>query len=85
MGEKKIIKIECPVCGSIIWIDTEAGLMIKHEKIERKKAPSLEELLEKEKKKAEEFEKKFESVAELQKEKKKEIEEKFKKKLKEAE
>ncbi len=85
MEDKKIIKIECPVCGSIIWADAEAGIIVKHEKIERRKAHSLEELLEKEKKKAEEFEKKFESVAELQKEKKKEIEEKFKKKLKEVE
>lgn len=85
MAEKKIIKIECPVCGSLIWFDTEAGIIVKHEKVERKKAHSLEELLEKEKKKAEEFEKKFESVAELQKEKKKEIEEKFRKKLKETE
>jgi hypothetical protein len=85
MGDKKIIKIECPVCGSIIWFDEEADIIVKHEKVERKKAHSLEELLEKEKKKAEEFEKKFESVAEFQKEKKKEIEEKFKKKIKEVE
>ncbi len=85
MGDKKIIKIECPVCGSIVWIDAEEGIIVKHEKAEKRKAHSLEELLEKEKKKAEEFEKKFESIAELQKEKKKEIEEKFEKKLKEVE
>ncbi|MGQ9617691.1 MAG: hypothetical protein ACUVUG_01890 [Candidatus Aminicenantia bacterium] len=81
--EGKLLKIDCPVCGSIIWIDVEARIIVKHEKAEKKKSISLEELIEKEKKKSEEFERKFESVAELQKEKKKELEEKFRKKLKE--
>lgn len=81
MEEKNFLKIECPVCGAIIWIDTKAGIMVKHEKVEKKKAHSIEELLEKEKKKKEEFGKKLESVAELQKKKKKELEEEFRKKL----
>ncbi len=83
MERKKLFKVECPVCNSIIWVDAETGIIIKHEEIERKKTSSLEELLEKEKKKAEEFEKKFDSVVELQKEKKKELEKKFREKLKE--
>ncbi len=41
----KIIKVECPVCKSLLYIDVEKEIVIKHERQKKKKEISLDELL----------------------------------------
>ncbi len=77
----KIIKIECPVCKSILYIDVEKQVVVKHEKVKKKKDISLEELLEQQKKREGILDVKFKGAVELEKRKQKEIEEKIKKAL----
>jgi uncharacterized Zn finger protein (UPF0148 family) len=78
MNEKKlnVFRVSCPVCRTDLWIDPVSQEVVKSEKSKRKKG-TLDELLEKEKKRKSEFARKFEATAELEKEKKKKALEKF--------
>lgn len=68
--------VSCPVCRSVLWIDPVSQKVVKSEKSKKKKG-TLDELLEKEKKRKSEFDRKFEATAELEREKKKKAQEKF--------
>ena len=78
MNEKKssVFRVSCPVCRSALWIDPVSQGVVKSEKSKKKKG-SLDDLLEKEKKRRSEFDRKFEATAELEREKKKKAQEKF--------
>jgi uncharacterized Zn finger protein (UPF0148 family) len=78
MNEKKssVFHVSCPVCRSELWIDRVSHEVVKSERPEKKKG-TLDELLEKEKKRRSEFDRKFEATAELEREKKKKAQEKF--------
>ncbi len=78
MNEKKtsVIHVSCPVCRSVLWIDPVSQGVVKSEKAKKKKG-SLDDLLEKEKKRKSEFDRKFEATAELEREKKKKAQEQF--------
>ncbi len=76
-----MFQIICPCCQSILWTDPVTQEVIQFEKRGGKKKESLDELLEKEKKRRGEFERKFEATAELRKKRKKKAEEGFKKAL----
>ena len=80
-----MFQIICPCCHSILWTDPITQEVIQFEKRGGKKKESLEELLEKEKKRKGEFKRKFEATAELGKKRKKKAEEGFKKALTEFE
>jgi hypothetical protein len=84
-GKKQVFQIICPCCQSILWADPVTQEVIQFEKRGAKKKKSLEELLQKEKKRKSEFERKFEATAELGKKRKKKAEEGFKKALTEFE
>jgi hypothetical protein len=84
-GKKQVFQIICPCCQSILWTDPVTQEVIQFEKKGGKKKESLEELLEKEKKRRGEFERRFEATAELGKKRKKKAEEGFKKALTEFE
>jgi hypothetical protein len=84
-GKKQVFQIICPCCQSILWADPITKEVIQFEKRGAKKKKSLDELLQKEKKRKSEFERKFEATAELGKKKKKKAEEGFKKALTEFE
>ena len=68
--------MSCPVCRSVLWIDPVSQEVAKSEKAQKKKG-TLDELLEKEKKRKSEFDRKFEATAELERVKKKKAQEKF--------
>jgi Zn-finger nucleic acid-binding protein len=65
---EKVFEITCPYCGGRLWVDSELQEIIQSEKGAKKKA-SFDELLLKEKKKAEEIGQKFEATAELRQKK----------------
>ena len=77
----KVFQIVCPCCESLLWVDAVTREVIQTEKRGGKKKESLDELLLKEKKRTEEFERKFEATAELEKKKLEKAKEKFKKAL----
>ena len=79
-AKKEVFSVNCPHCHSVLWVDSQTQEVIKTERGERKKK-SLEELLDKEKKKKDEFGRKFEATAELEKEKREKVKEKFEKVL----
>jgi len=83
--KKQVFQIICPCCQSILWADPVTQEVIQFERKGAKKKESLEELLQKEKKRKSEFERKFEATAELGKKRKKKAEEGFKKALTEFE
>lgn len=78
MNEKKssVFHVNCPVCRSALWVDPVSQEVVKSERSKKTKG-SLDDLLEKEKKRRSEFDRKFEATAELEREKKKKAEEKF--------
>lgn len=76
-----IFEIVCPHCASVLWVDALREEVIQSEKRGAKKKESLDELLLKEKKRTEEFERKFEATAELEKKKLEKAKEKFRKAL----
>lgn len=80
-----IFQIICPCCQSILWVDGILRQVVKAEKGAAKKKGSLDELLEREKKRKEGFERKFEATAELERQKKEKAEEAFEKALQKAE
>jgi hypothetical protein len=84
-GKKQVFQIICPCCRSILWVDPVTQEVIQFERKGAKEKESLEELLQKEKKRKSEFERKFEATAELGKKRKKKAEEGFKKALTEFE
>jgi hypothetical protein len=78
--EKKVFRIQCPGCQRVIWIDPITRQVIRSEKGQRKKG-TLDDLLVKEKKKREGFERKFKATSEMQKERKEKAREIFEKAL----
>jgi hypothetical protein len=78
MNEKKssVFHVNCPICRTGLWVDPVSEKVVKSEKSKKKKG-SLDDLLEKEKKRRSEFDRKFEATAELEREKKKKAQDKF--------
>jgi uncharacterized Zn finger protein (UPF0148 family) len=74
--EGTVFCIDCPCCGTGLWIDAKTHAVMKTEKRHRPKS-SFDDLLMKEKKKKEEADVRFLSSAELEKEKKREAKKKF--------
>jgi Zn-finger nucleic acid-binding protein len=79
-----VFQAACPCCGAILWIDGKIGEVIKSERAKKKKG-SLDDLLVKEKKRHEEFDRRFDAGFELRQEKKTKAEELFQKALEKAE
>lgn len=77
---KRVFCIQCPGCQKVLWIDPVTQEVIRTEKGKRKKG-SLDDLLVREKKKREGFERKFEATSEMQKERKEKAREIFEKAL----
>jgi hypothetical protein len=77
---KRVFRVQCPGCLKVLWIDSVTQEVIRTEKGERKKG-SLDDLLVREKKKREGFERKFEATSEMQKERKEKAREIFEKAL----
>lgn len=82
-AEKKagVFEIICPCCRSVLWVDGISREIVKTEKHAARKKGSLDDLLEKEKKRQDEFERKFEATAELERQKKEKARETFEKAL----
>jgi hypothetical protein len=78
--EKEVFRIQCPGCRKVLWIDPVTKQVIRSEKGKREKG-TLDDLLVKEKKKREGFERKFEATSEMQKERKEKAREIFEKAL----
>ena len=76
----EVFQLSCPCCHSLLWVDPLAGKVMQFEKKAKAKG-SLEDLLLKERKKRQEFERKFEATAELEKKKRKKAQERFEKAL----
>ena len=76
-----IFEIICPCCQSVLWVDAISREIVKTERQAAKKKGSLDELLEKEKKRRGEFERKFEATAELERQKKDKAKEVFERAL----
>lgn len=75
--DSKIIKIECPCCGSLLWIDSTQKVAIKFDKKSKKKG-NLDDLILEEKKRKAAFETRLESTAELARERQKEAQRRYK-------
>ncbi len=84
--EKKagVFEIVCPCCRSVLWVDAISREIVKAEKHAAKKKGSLDDLLEKERKRLDEFDRKFEATAELERQKKEKAKEAFEKALVDA-
>jgi len=80
--KKEVFQITCAHCHFLLWVDPVTKEVIKSEKGERKK-DSLDELLLKEKKRIDGFDRKFDATAELEKKKWNKVKEKFEKALNE--
>ncbi len=76
-----VFEIICPCCQSVLWVDGLAQEIVKTEKPTSRKKGSLDELLVREKKRQEEFERKFEATAELERQKKEKAKRAFEKAL----
>ncbi len=82
--EKKragVFQIICPCCQSVLWVDGVSREIVKTEKQAAKKKGSLDDLLEKEKKRQGEFDRKFEATAEIERQKKEKAKEAFERAL----
>ncbi|OGD40236.1 MAG: hypothetical protein A2V45_02690 [Candidatus Aminicenantes bacterium RBG_19FT_COMBO_58_17] len=77
----EVFEVVCPCCQSVLWVDGISREIVKTERHAVKKKGSLDELLEKEKKRRGEFERKFEATAELERQKKEKAKEAFEKAL----
>ncbi len=75
--DSRIFKVECPCCGSLLWIDSTQKAAIKFDK-KRKKKGNLDDLILKEKKRKAAFETRLESTAELARERQKEAQRRYK-------
>lgn len=80
----EVFQLYCPYCHSLLWIDPITQEVIQSERPKKKKG-TLDELLLKEKKKREGFDRKFQATAELEKERWKKVQEKYKKAFTEVE
>jgi hypothetical protein len=78
--KKRTFRIQCPGCAKVLWIDPVTQQVIKSEKGKREKG-TLDDLLVREKKKREGFERKFEATSEMQKERKEKAREIFERAL----
>ena len=76
--KQRVIRIQCPGCRKMLWIDPVTQQVIRSERGKKKKG-SLDDLLAQEKKKREGFERKFEATSEMQKERKEKAREIFEK------
>lgn len=76
----KVFELVCPHCGARLWVDFSLKEIIQSEKGHKKKA-SFDELLLKEKKKAEEISQKFDSTVELRQKKLEQAKQAFEKAL----
>ena len=76
-----VFEVVCPCCQSVLWVDGVSREIVKTERHAAKKKGSLDDLLEKEKKRRDEFERKFEATAELERQKKEKAKETFEKAL----
>jgi len=76
----KVFKVVCPCCRTVLWVDAAAQGILKSEKAAKTKQ-TLDDLLVKEKKKAEGMATKFEATAALERQKKEKAEELFRKAL----
>ena len=74
---EKIIKITCPVCKSILWIDRDTEQVVKVEKHKAKKKSSLDELLGKELRKKELVDETLKAAFDISQKKKEEAKSKF--------
>jgi len=74
-----VFEVVCPCCHSVLWVDSVSREVVKTEKHAAKKKGSLDDLLEKEKRRRDEFERKFEATAELERQKKEKAREAFEK------
>jgi len=81
---KKVFQLVCPCCGTTIWVDTETREVLQTERAKKKKS-SLDDLVSKEAKRAEDMSRKFDATFELQEEKKQKADERFRQALKKAE
>ncbi len=71
------MKVVCPVCKSILWIDKDTEQVIKVEKHKAKKKASLDELLGKELKKKELVDETLKAAYDISQKKKAEAKDKF--------
>ena len=78
--DSQIFQVLCPCCQSLLWIDSVDPKVLKFER-QKKDRGSLDDLLVKEKKRKDGFERKFEATAELEKERLKKAKEKYAKAL----
>ncbi|MFW6123703.1 MAG: hypothetical protein ACOC5G_00615 [Acidobacteriota bacterium] len=78
--DSKIFKVECPCCGSLLWIDSVQKVAMKFDKKKKKKG-NLDDLLLKEKQRRAGFETTLEATSELAKERQKEAQKKYKEAL----
>ena len=69
-NKTNVFEIVCPCCQSILWVDAVSRQLVKTEKHAARKKGTLDELLEKEKKRKEGFAGKIEATAELARQKK---------------
>lgn len=69
--EKNVFDIVCPVCSSILWVDSQTGTVVRKEKGAVKKKTSFDSLLLREKKKKEEADRRFAATSEMEKERRK--------------
>ncbi len=76
----QVFRIKCPCCHSQLWIDPLTSAVIKSEKGKKEKE-SLDVLLQKEKEKKKEFDRKFEATSEMQRERRKKAQEIFERAL----
>lgn len=79
-----VFRVTCPGCATVLWIDVATREIIKSEK-GRKAKGSLDDLLVKEKKRQEEFDRKFDATFELHQQKHSLAEAKFKRAMEKAE
>ena len=79
-----VFQLTCPCCRTVLWVDGELKEVIRSEKAKKEKG-SLDDLLLKEKKRQEEFGRKFEATFELSQEKQIKANEQFRKALEKAE
>jgi len=81
---KKVFQLVCPSCGTTIWVDSETREVLQTERAKKKKS-SLDDLVSKETKRAEDMGRKFDATFELQAQKKQKADEKFRQALEKAE
>ncbi len=79
--EPGVFQVVCPCCQSVLWVDAVSQEIIKTEKHAAKKKGTLDDLLEREKKRQDEFDRKFEATAELERQKKEKAKQAFERAL----